>query len=54
MTWTGATDLEPGDVISILGVDHDFYDDAMRTGGSIAWNDRNPGSIISSGEAVRR
>ncbi|GAA3113103.1 hypothetical protein ACFQ0X_42900 [Streptomyces rectiviolaceus] len=52
MTWSNVTDLEPGDVISIPGVNHVFNDDVMRTGGSIAWNDRNPGNIISSGEAV--
>ncbi|WP_220096431.1 peptidoglycan-binding protein [Streptomyces cyaneus] len=52
MTWSNVTDLEPGDVISILGVDHVFYDDVMRTGGSIAWNDQNPGNIVNSGEAV--
>ncbi|MGW2723434.1 hypothetical protein [Streptomyces sp. NPDC001492] len=52
MTWANESDTEPGDVISILGVDHDFCDDVMRTGGSIAWNDQNPGNIVSSSEAV--
>lgn len=52
MNWSNVSDLEPGDVISILGVDNVFFEDVMRTGGSIAWNDQNPGNIISSDEAV--
>ncbi|WP_406368449.1 peptidoglycan-binding protein [Streptomyces sp. NBC_00647] len=44
-------DVEPGDVVSILGIDHVFYEDAIRTEGSISWNDKNPGNIVRSGEA---
>lgn len=51
MTWTDATDLEPGDVIGILGVDHVFYEEVMRAGGTASWNDQNPGNIVRSGEA---
>lgn len=52
MPWTGASDMEPGDVISILGVDHVFYEEAMRTGGTASWNNQNPGNIVSArGEA---
>ncbi|MFI1034833.1 peptidoglycan-binding protein [Streptomyces sp. NPDC020951] len=51
MTWTDASDMEPGDVIGILGVDHVFYEEAMRTGGTASWNNRNPGNIVRSGEA---
>lgn len=53
MPWPDATDLEPGDVISILGVDHVFYEDVMRTGGSLSWNNHNPGNIVRSDEATR-
>ncbi|OIJ63710.1 peptidoglycan-binding protein [Streptomyces mangrovisoli] len=53
MPWADVSDVEAGDVVSILGVDHVFFDDVMRTGGTASWNDRNPGNIISSGEAER-
>lgn len=53
MSWADVSDVEPGDVISILGIDHVFFEDVMRTGGTASWNDRNPGNIISSGEAER-
>ncbi|WP_432139828.1 MULTISPECIES: peptidoglycan-binding protein [unclassified Streptomyces] len=53
MPWPDAPDLESGDVISILGVDHVFCGDVMRTGGSLSWNNRNPGNIVRSDEATR-
>jgi hypothetical protein len=54
MSWPNADDMEAGDVISILGVDHVFYDEEMHTGGSTAWKNNNPGNItIYKGEAVR-
>ncbi|MFF7546446.1 hypothetical protein ACFZCU_22860 [Streptomyces canus] len=43
--------MEPGDVVNILGVDHVFYEEVMRTGGTVAWNNQNPGNIVRSGEA---
>lgn len=51
MTWTIAQEIESGDVVSILGIDHVFYDDVMRTGGSASWNNSNPGNIVTSTEA---
>ncbi|WP_225651913.1 peptidoglycan-binding protein [Streptomyces pseudogriseolus] len=51
MPWPDAPDMEPGDVISILGADHVFYEDTMRTGGSLSWNNQNPGNITRSQEA---
>ncbi|MFJ6892395.1 peptidoglycan-binding protein [Streptomyces hokutonensis] len=51
MGWTDVSDVEPGDVISILGIDHVFFEEVTRTGGTASWNDQNPGNIISSGEA---
>ncbi|GLW46320.1 hypothetical protein Stsp02_19820 [Streptomyces sp. NBRC 14336] len=51
MPWPEAPDMEPGDVVNILGVDHVFYDELMRTGGTVAWNNQNPGNIVRSGEA---
>ncbi|WP_079160018.1 peptidoglycan-binding protein [Streptomyces pactum] len=53
MPWPEAPDMEPGDVVNILGVDHVFYDEVMRTGGTVAWNNQNPGNIVRSGEAER-
>jgi hypothetical protein len=47
MAWQYA--LEPGDVISILGIDHVFYEDEMRTGGTPSWNNKNPGNITYFG-----
>jgi hypothetical protein len=43
--------LDPGDVISILGDAHVFYETEMRTGGSFSWVDSNPGNIVQSQEA---
>ncbi|MGW1657500.1 peptidoglycan-binding protein [Streptomyces atratus] len=51
MAWANAPDVEPGDVISILGVDHVFYEEALRTGGTPSWNNQNPGNIVRSEEA---
>lgn len=51
MPWANASDMEPGDVISILGVDHVFYEEVMRTAGTASWNNQNPGNIVRSGEA---
>jgi hypothetical protein len=48
MTWPNADDMEAGSVVSLLGIDHVFYDDQMRTGGSASWNNRNPGNIVYS------
>jgi hypothetical protein len=48
MTWPNADDMEAGSVVSLLGVDHVFYDDQMRTGGSASWNNCNPGNIVYS------
>lgn len=54
MDWASEYGVEAGDVVSILAVDHVFYDKEMRTGGSLAWNDYNPGNIIThGGEAVQ-
>ena len=52
MSWPNTDDMEPGDVISILGIDHVFYEDEMRTGGTPSWNNKNPGNIVHfKGEA---
>jgi Putative peptidoglycan binding domain len=45
MDWLADYGVESGDVISILAVDHVFYDLEMRTGGSLAWDSYNPGNI---------
>ncbi|WP_248960018.1 peptidoglycan-binding protein [Sphaerisporangium perillae] len=46
MPWPNADDMEPGDVISILGIDHVFYEEEMRSGGTPSWNNKNPGNIV--------
>lgn len=51
MPWGMAQEMEPGDVVSILGIDHVFYEDVMRTRGTPSWKNNNPGNIVSSGEA---
>lgn len=51
MRWAEVDDMEAGDVISILAIDHVFYESVMRTGGSVSWNNQNPGNIVRSGEA---
>ncbi|MFD9729446.1 peptidoglycan-binding protein [Streptomyces sp. NPDC059072] len=51
MRWAEVEDMEAGDVISILAIDHVFYESVMRTGGSASWNNQNPGNIVRSGEA---
>lgn len=51
MPWGIAEEIEPGDVVNILGIDHVFYEEVMRTGGTVSWNNNNPGNIVSSGEA---
>jgi hypothetical protein len=51
MYWKIAEDMEAGDVVSILAIAHVFYEDSMRTGGSISWTNKNPGNIVRSGEA---
>ncbi|MEU0031177.1 peptidoglycan-binding protein [Streptomyces sp. NPDC006335] len=51
MPWEMTQEMESGDVVSILGIDHVFYEDVMRTRGTPSWNNNNPGNIVSSGEA---
>ncbi|WP_078888143.1 peptidoglycan-binding protein [Streptomyces sp. NRRL S-118] len=51
MYWKIAEDMEVGDAVSILAISHVFYEDSMRTGGSISWTNKNPGNIVRSGEA---
>ncbi|MFE9023910.1 peptidoglycan-binding protein [Streptomyces sp. NPDC007808] len=51
MHWNLAEDVEPGDVVNILGVAYVFYEDRMRTSGSASWTNKNPGNIVRSGEA---
>ncbi|HEY0812176.1 MAG TPA: peptidoglycan-binding protein [Pseudonocardia sp.] len=52
MDWSADYGVESGDVISILAVDHVFYDAEMRTGGSLAWDSYNPGNIQAGSFAV--
>jgi hypothetical protein len=46
MPWPCADDLDPGDVVNILGIDHVFYENEMRAGGTPSWNNKNPGNIV--------
>ncbi|MEH0542574.1 hypothetical protein QA802_05640 [Streptomyces sp. B21-105] len=42
MTWTDAADMEPGDVIGILGVDHVFRARRLRRTGTLRPATRRP------------
>ncbi|MFC8349574.1 peptidoglycan-binding protein [Streptomyces sp. NPDC057280] len=58
MNWKMPDDMEPGDVVSILGIAHVFYEHSMRIvrlttppSETISWANKNPGNIVRSGEA---
>jgi hypothetical protein len=46
--------LQPGAVFSVQGKTHILYDNEVKTGGSLAWINNNPGNIRPAGHEAER